>query len=427
MVSRGSYARSAPAGDDGGPDRLEPSTHRPVRILRIIARLNVGGPAHQVTLLSGRLNHERFETLLVSGHVGTGEGSFEDLAERYGARLERIPTLGPELRPTEDLKALWALVGLMRRYRPDIVHTHTAKAGMLGRLAARLALGRRPIVVHSYHGHVLSGYFGPAKTAVFRAMERGLALLSDKLVGLSRSTVDDLVAMRVAPRERFVVIPTGLDLEPFGGIEREDGEGLRGELGISHHDLLAVYVGRLAPIKRVDVLLEAVAHARAAGAPVRLLVVGDGELREQLEGQAERLGLSEVVTFLGFRRDLPRIVAAGDVAVLSSDNEARPVAMIEAAAAARPVIATAVGGVPEVVTPGTGYLVPPDDPVAMGRRIAEAAEDRSALAQMGEAARAPALAAHGWQRLVGDIEELYEELLSARTSRPERPYQGASR
>src|SRR4051794_25531873 len=178
-----------------------------VRVLRVIARLNLGGPAHHVRLLSARLPPERYETLLVAGRVGPGEEELAAVAEDPRLHLRRLDALTPELDPRADAAALAGLIRTMREFKPDIVHTHTAKAGLLGRLAARLTAGRRPIVVHTYHGHVLEGYFGRVQTGVYRGLERGAARFSDRLIGVSQATVEDLVRLRVAPRERFTVVP----------------------------------------------------------------------------------------------------------------------------------------------------------------------------------------------------------------------------
>lgn len=393
---------------------------RRVRVLRIIARLNVGGPAHHVSILSGRLDTERYDTLLLAGRLGPGEGSFEELAARYGTQLGYVDGLGPEIDPVADARALLSLVATIRSFRPHIVHTHTAKAGALGRLAARLALGPRPIVVHTYHGHVLTGYFGPLRTGIFRTVERALAPMTDCLIGVSGATVDDLVALRIAPRARFCAIPIGLDLDAFLRAEAADGEAFRREVGAEPGDVLAVFVGRLAPIKRVDVLLEAVSAVRRTAAPIRLAVVGDGELRNDLEAQAHALGLDAAVTFCGFRNDLPQIAAACDIAVLSSDNEGTPVALIEAAAASRPAVSTRVGGVPDIVRPQTGLLVEPGDPAALGTALAKLAGDRGLRERMGRAARAHVGERYCAERLVGDVDELYTQLLARRQRVPKR-------
>src|SRR5215211_5425868 len=273
------------------------STSNPVRVVRVIARLNMGGPAHVVGLLSSRLDPERYETLLLHGEVGAGEDSLEEAVRAQGASMARVPGLRPELRPQDDARALGSLVRAIRRLRPDIVDTHTAKAGMLGRLAAVLAGGPRPKIVHTYHGHVLEGYFGPLKNATYRGLERRLASVSDALIGVSSATVDDLVRLGIAPRGQFRVIPIGLDLKPFLGADPTAGLEFRREAGVRDGELLVTFVGRLAAIKRGDVLLRAFARARDLGAYVRLAVVGDGERRPELEQLASNLGVREHVYF----------------------------------------------------------------------------------------------------------------------------------
>jgi glycosyltransferase involved in cell wall biosynthesis len=377
----------------------------------------MGGPAHHVTLLGQLLDRDRYETLLLHGAVGPGEASLEDLARARQARLELVPGLGPELNPLNDLRALIALVGAVRRFRPDIVHTHTAKAGMLGRLAAVIAGRPRPIIVHTYHGHVLEGYFGRFRNAFYRALERALARVSDALLGVSQATVDDLVRLRIAPASKFRVLPIGLDLSPFLTAEASDGSAFRAQAGAGTGDVLLTFVGRLVPIKRVDVLLRAVARARAQGAAVRLVIVGDGETRPVLEQLAEDLGISNRVHFAGYREDMLSVTAASDVAVLSSDNEGTPVALIEAAAAATPAASTRVGGVADVVTPGTGILVEPGDHDALGDAIAKLAADPALRAQAGANARLHVRDRFSVERLVRDIEQLYSELADRRARR----------
>src|SRR3954468_7741945 len=287
-----------------------------VRVLRVIARMNMGGPAYNVAFLGGRLAPERFESLLLTGRVGPGEASLESLAESTGAAMEFVETLGPELNPLDDLRAFVRIVQAVRRFRPDIVHTHTAKAGMLGRLAA-YAIRPRPLVLHTYHGHVLEGYFGPARTALYRFLEKMLGRRTDRLVAVSSATVDELVRMGVAPRRRFSVVRDGLDLEPFLALDGTEGRALRTELGVAPDEVVLLYIGRLVPIKRLDVLLDAVARARRSGGRLRLWLAGDGPERPRLA----RLAAGEPVTFLGYRSDLPALAAAADVGVLSSDNE----------------------------------------------------------------------------------------------------------
>lgn len=323
-----------------------------------------------------------------------------------------VPGLRPELDPPSDLRALLSLVRTIRQFRPDVVHTHTAKAGALGRLAAIIAPGVRPVIVHTYHGHVLSGYFGRVMNAVYRNVERLLAVKSDCLIGVSDATVDELVELGVAPARKFRTIPIGLELERLLEVERSEGIAFRSEIDAGEQDVLAVFVGRLVPIKRVDILIEAVALARAAEPRLRVAIVGDGELRGALEQQASRLGVRDTVRFLGFRDDLPAIAAGSDLAVLSSDNEGTPVALIEAAAAGLPAVATAVGGVADIVIPSTGILVAKGDTRAFADALARLADDRAAREQMGLAAREHVRRRFGVGRLLSDIDDLYRELLA---------------
>ena len=382
-------------------------------MLRVIARLNTGGPAHHVGLLGSRLDRDGYETLLLYGAVGSGEGSLEESVWARGVRMSRVPGLRPELRPPDDARALASLVRAVRLTRPDIVHTHTAKAGMLGRLAAVMAGPPRPKIVHTYHGHVLEGYFGPVKNATYRELERRLATVSDALIGVSNATVDDLVRLGIAPREQFRVIPIGLDLEPFLGATPADGAAFRAEAGVEDGEVLLTFVGRLVPIKRVDVLLRAFAHARHGGAPVRLAIVGDGDRRPELQALASELGVADHVWFAGYRGAMLPVAAASDVAVLSSDNEGTPVSLIEAAAASTPAVATRVGGVPDVVGDDTGLLAPAGDFESLGRAIMAAAADPEGRAAMGARAREHVAGRFSVERLVADVEGLYEGLLRA--------------
>jgi glycosyltransferase involved in cell wall biosynthesis len=380
----------------------------------VIARLNLGGPAHQASLLSGRrLDPERYETLLVHGRIAPGEESMADLARAEGAETVYLSSLQQPVNPLHDTRALGALVRIVRRFRPHLVHTHTAKAGFLGRQAALLAARPRPVLVHTYHGHVLEGYFGRTKTGLYRGLERWLGRHTDCLVGVSQGTVDDLVRLGVAPREKFRVVPLGLELELFATLEEGAGAGLRAELRIPDDTVLLSFVGRIVPIKRLDLLMRAFARARTDGAKVHLAVVGDGETRGGFERLASELGIAANVTFVGYRRDLPPIAAATDAAVLSSDNEGTPVSLIEAAAAGRPAIATDVGGTAEVVTPETGLLVPADDEAALAGAISWLAGAPELRRRMGQRAREHVLRRYSAERLVSDVDALYAELLAS--------------
>ncbi|MCA9240901.1 MAG: glycosyltransferase family 4 protein [Planctomycetales bacterium] len=354
-----------------------------------------------------------YETLLVHGSLAPGEEPLTGVAEAEGAEMLHLPSLTPSIRPDSDAKALAQLVGVARRFRPDVIHTHTAKGGFLGRAAA-LALRPRPVVVHTFHGHVLEGYFSPRKTSVYRGLERMAAKVSDQLVGVSQATVDDLVRLRVAAPEKFKVIPLGLELDGFADLDPTPDLLSRRSLQIEEDGPLFTYVGRIATIKRLDVMLRAFAQAVGNGTPVRLAIVGDGEDRARLEQLARDLEIDSRVHFLGYRSDLEMVMAASDAVVLSSDNEGTPVSLIEAAASARPVVATGVGGVCDVVTSQTGIIVPPDDPMALAAGIATLAESPDLRLRMGAEARGHALNRFSVGRLIGDVDQLYRELLKSR-------------
>jgi len=421
LIHEGRRIDGPPGGDGrpGGDERDErPPPGGRLRVLQVIGRLNMGGPAHVAALLSGRrFDPDRYEALLVHGSLAAGEASLADLAEEEGARMRFLADLQQPVSPRRDSRALLKLVRLVRAFRPHVVHTHTAKAGFLGRQAA-LAVRPRPAIVHTYHGHVLEGYFGRAKSGLYLRAERALARVSDRLTGVSQATVDDLVRLRVAPLAKFSVLPLGLDLEPLTQLDEVTRRRSRRELGIGAGEVLLIFVGRVVPIKRLDVLLEALALASGSPPRLRLALVGDGEERPALERKAAELGIAESVRFLGYRRELRSLFAAADVAVLSSDNEGTPVSLIEAAAAGLPAVATDAGGVREVVGEETGTLVPRGDPRALAEALLAMAGDPERRRSCGHAARRHAVGRYDAARLLADVDALYCELLGR--SSPER-------
>ena len=281
------------------------ATARPIRVARVIARLNIGGPAQHAILLAAGLDRARFVTTLVTGVVGRGEGDFSAMAHARGVDPVVIPELGRAIHPARDLTALIKLVRLFRALRPDIVHTHTAKAGTLGRLAARLA--RVPVKIHTFHGHVLEGYFSRPVTRAFLEIERRLARTTDRLVTVSPRLKAQLLAMGIGRPEQVEVVPLGLDLERFRRA-RPASPTLRPSLGLVEGAPLLGIVGRLVPIKDHVTLFQALARLHASGPAVHLVVVGDGEERARLEGLASSLGLGLRIHFLGWRLDLEAIV-----------------------------------------------------------------------------------------------------------------------
>jgi glycosyltransferase involved in cell wall biosynthesis len=380
-----------------------------IRVLRLFSRLNIGGPSVHVILLTAGLREKGYETRLVVGRESPSEGNLLGLAEEKGVRCEQVAALGREIRPFSDVVALWRLYRMIRAFRPMIVHTHTAKAGVLGRVAARMA--GVPAIVHTYHGHVLRGYFGPIRSAFFRRLEAALGRLSDVVVTVSAALRADLVEMGVASVQKIRVIPLGLDLARFTRPARRGA--LRGN-GVAPDAPLVGIVGRLVPIKDVGGFLEAAVRIRAARPEARFAVVGDGELRSELEAQARRLGLAEAVTFHGWRTDLESVYADLDVVVNSSLNEGTPVALIEAMAARRPVVATRVGGTPDLIGDDErGRCVPARDPDALAHAVLATLADADEAGRRAEAGRGYVLAHHSVERLLDDMDRLYRELVRA--------------
>ena len=389
-------------------------TPAPIRVLGVIARLNIGGAAAQAISLAALLQERGYATHLVRGSEDPDEGTMDELAEQLGVAPTLIASMRRDPGPG-DARALVQLVRLMRRQPPAIVHTHAAKAGTLGRVAAMVAFPRRrtrPAVVHTFHGHSLTGYFSSRTAALYRGIERVLARRSDMLIAVSAEVRDELVALGVAPADRFVVIPVGLDLSAFS--EAADREArrvaLRAQWGAGEGDAVVTLVARLVPIKRVDRFLETAALLRERP-DTRFVVVGDGELRDGLHASAAAQELGDRIVWAGFRSDMPDVCFASDVIVLTSDNEGTPMSLIEAQAAGTPVVSTDVGGVRSAVLDGvSGRLA--DDPAGLAAAIAATLDDPRAAQKLADRGRVHALETFGLERLIDDHDRLYRRLLS---------------
>ncbi len=384
---------------------------RPAKILRIITRLNIGGPSLNAISLSAGLPREAFETALVCGRPGAGEGDMAPRARGLGIRLIEVPSMQREVAPWADAAGLARIVRIVRRERPDIIHTHLAKAGMLGRLAAKTIPGVK--TVHTFHGHVFSGYFTPRRTRLFLAVERLLARGTDRIIALTDSQRGELVGTyRIGRAEQYEVIPLGFNLSRFGRSAALRG-GLRRELGIGPGDPVVAMVGRLTAIKDHALFLAAARLVREARPTAVFLLVGDGPLRREMEEKARALGLADAARFTGWRSDLERVYADADVVALTSVNEGTPVCLIEAAAAGRPVVSTAVGGVAEVVRDGaSGLLARGRDPGELASMILRLLDDPPQAAAMGEEGRRIVSGRFTEERLLRDMAGLYDRLLS---------------
>ena len=379
----------------------------------MIARVNMGGPALHVAYLTAGLRDRGYDTTLVAGSLARGEDSMEFVADELGVEVERLPGLRRDISPVRDVVAVWRLAQVIRRERPAILHTHTAKAGAVGRLAALLAGDAKPpIVVHTFHGHVLRGYFGPLRSFGFRLLERWLARATTALIAVSPEVRDDLVALGVAPRERFTVVRLGIELAHR--VTDVDGrDETRRVLGIGPDRFTVGWIGRMTGVTNTDDVLEALRLLRRRGVDATLLMVGDGPDRDHVETRAKELGIIRHCLFLGYQREVAPWYAAIDAFVLPSVNEGTPVVVMEALAAARPVVATRVGGVPDVVREGEdGFLVDVGDREGLADRLAQLAGDPGLRERMGASGQARVLERYAVERLVDDIDGLYRELLA---------------
>ncbi len=397
------------------------------KILRILTRLNIGGPAIHAALLTTRLDPRRFTTCLVVGEPDATEGDLSGLLDACSARVVHLKSLRRPIRPWADLLTLWRLCGIVRKERPSIIHTHMAKAGALSRLAGLWYntfsrgrhVGARAILIHTFHGHVLEGYFSGWLSRIFLAIERWLARRTDCLIAVSRTIRDELLTKGIGRADQWRVIPLGLDLSALGELSLPNGSS----------PVRFGMVGRLVPVKNPRLFLQALSRLMQAEADeaVAGVIIGDGPLREALEREASQMRLSRAITFTGWQRDLCAVYRQLDVACVTSWNEGTPVSLIEALAAGRAVIATDVGGVRDLLAepsePRTmvsrgsfqvvqrGMLVQAGDAEGFTAAMRRLAQDTSLRQQLGAAGRAHVLRVCTAERLLQNVSSLYEQLL----------------
>lgn len=408
-----------------------------MKIVRVIARLNVGGPAKHVVWLS-KLPPAEYESLLVAGTVPYGEDDMGYFATEMGVTPIFVPEMSREISP-KDALTVWKLYRLFLRERPDIVHTHTAKAGTVGRVAGFFyrwltpnALRGRPRAcrfVHTYHGHIFHSYYGPLKTRTFLLIEKMLAkLITDRIVVLSEQQRREINEhFGVGRPSQFSIVPLGLDVSVFSKWS-ERGQAFRAELGLTADDILVGIIGRLTEIKNHELFLSAAALYKRKfsqpGARVRFVVVGDGALRTTLEQRAASLGLQGDVVFSGNRRDLENVYAAMDVVALTSLNEGTPLTLLEAMANARPTIATEVGGVIDLLGEAIsadanqpfslrerGISISSNDAEGLAAGLRRFIEDPTMRRETGMRGLQFVTACYSRERLLKDIAQLYAELL----------------
>ncbi|MCS7297031.1 MAG: glycosyltransferase [Bacteroidia bacterium] len=379
-----------------------------VRVLYLISRLNIGGPAHHVLLLSRDLDSERYEKRLVAGQEPQGEVRAEEWIKAYGVDVEYLPSLERDPSFLKDLRAFLWLLRLMRSWKPHIVHTHTAKAGALGRLAAWIT--GVPVRIHTFHGHSLEGYFSPKVSFLYRLIERFLARLTHRIIVLSKRQQEDIVKrFRIAPSEKVMVLPLIFDLNRLKEYDEKAVIQLRREWQGDASVPILAWIGRMVPIKRVDRLIEAAAQLHSEGIAFRLVLVGDGPERQGWEALAARLKLPAIWT--GIRWDIPVILRAVDAILLTSDNEGTPAVLIEALACGTAVASTPVGGVPDLLEEGRwGWLL--YEPLTDSLRVF--LQHLSQAQQKARAAASYIQARYGTKPLLQALDRLYQDLLQCR-------------
>jgi glycosyltransferase involved in cell wall biosynthesis len=402
------------------------------RILRVITRMNAGGPARHVAWVSEGLAARGWETRLLTGDVAAGEDDLSGVAGGRGVDLRRIPGLSRKIDPLRDGAALAKIVAAIREFDPDIVHTHTTKAGLLGRAAVFLvnATRRRAArirAVHTFHGNVLSGHFPPVRERAFRGLERLLAhRATDAILVLSPQQRAEIVErFRISPAEKVSIVPLALDLGVFATLPPRGA--FRREIGFGDDAFVVGIVGRIAPIKNHEMFLRVAAKTLLATPRARFVVVGGGLAAPELARLARELGIEGAVRFAGLRTDLAQVYSDLDAVALTSRNEGTPLSLIEAMASGRAVVATDVGGVRDLLTrewsgsveerrfadsgAARGILVEPEDVDGFAAALHRLESDESLRHGLGAAGRLYAHRCHALSRLLDDLEEVYTRVL----------------
>lgn len=399
-------------------------------IARVIARLNIGGPSIQAISMTQAFQRKGYRAILLTGQIPEGEGSMEYLAEKMGVVPIRIGTMSRKVSWHKDLTTLWQLIRIFRRERPLVVHTHTAKAGTVGRLAAMVA--RVPVRVHTFHGHVFRGYFSPAVTRAFLAIERFLAQYTDCIIAISESQKHDLAhTYRVASAEKIAVVPLGFDLDSFLAVNGQRG-ALRDSMGCGKNSFLVGWVGRLTAIKDPHLFLHCARDLAHHFPELRFAIIGDGELRSGCEEMVNAPDFGAKVCFAGWQQQLDRIYADLDLVVLTSINEGTPLSLLEAMASGKAFVSTDVGAVRDLMVGSArehdgfevfenGILVPRDREV-LSRAIAYLVRNPDLLRSMGNCGREFVRVRFSNERLADDLEALYLSLVRSKKSAQSRAH-----
>jgi len=384
---------------------VSPISQNPIRVMRIIARMNVGGPAVQVSGLMRGFNSAEFDHRLCTGFCAADEADYLDTVAT-DVTATRIDGFGRRVSLSGDVKAFLTLVREIRNFKPHIIHTHTAKAGFLGRIASIVSF-QPSIRVHTFHGHLLKGYFGTFKKSLVVFAEKILAMFTLQLLAVGDKVRQDLLAAGIGKSKKFTLMPPGLKI----GKLPNKSEALK-FYGLSTQTLQCAFIGRVTQIKRSDRFLDVVSETKKRGVALEFFMAGDGEL---LEGCRERIAREDLpVKILGWQSDIEKVLAAADLVVLTSDNEGTPLSLIQAGMAGLPVVTTRVGSVPEVVLDGATGTITSLDVQEIADALEALVNSNELRVQLGAAAQKFTLANFGVERLVNDHEDLYKKLIANR-------------
>lgn len=395
------------------------------RVLRILNRLIIGGPALNATYLTKYMAPD-WETMLVIGGKDDHEQDATHLTDRLGIAPVRVEEMKRAIDPLADRKAYNKVKALIKDFRPDVVHTHAAKSGAIGRLAA--AACDVPVIVHTFHGHVFHSYFGKAKTQAFIQIERYLARKSSGIIAISDLQKQELAhTYRICPAEKINIIPLGFDLDRFSTDQDRKRAAFRKQYDIADDEIAIGIVGRIVPVKNHSLFVAAAAKAlQATGRKLRFIIIGDGDMRVPMEEEFRLAGIDYAyfpeekrhaqAICISWQTEMDEVLAGLDIVALTSHNEGTPVSLIEAQAAGRPVVSTNVGGVADIVAEGqTGFIVPPGDASAFGEALLKLTEDNAARGRIASQGRAHVVNRFSYQRLVRDMDSYYKLLLSKRS------------
>ena len=386
---------------------MSPVNQSPIRVMRIIARMNVGGPAVQVSELMLGFNTTEFDQRLYTGFCADDEADYLETVAT-GVKAIRIVGFGRQVSLGGDIRAFTTLVKEIRKFKPHVIHTHTAKSGFLGRIASIISL-QPSIRVHTFHGHLLNGYFGSFKRLLVVIAEKFLAIFTDQLLAVGDKVRQDLLHTGIGSKEKFGLMPPGLAIAEIPA----KVESLK-SLGLSVERLQCGFIGRVTQIKRPDRFLDVVSEINKRGVDLDFFIAGDGELLESSRIRILKQDLP--VKILGWQTEIEKVLSAADIIMLTSDNEGTPLSLIQAGMAGLPVVTTNVGSVPEVVLDGITGIITNSNVQEIADALQKLVHDGALRQQLGKAAQEFTLANFGVQRLVHDHEELYKKLLTSRAN-----------